>query len=109
MPKIPAILSEALNRSEGYCDLQMWEAARNATEDLPEELRIAPDAVAMRLNILMGMQEWQKASMLGMGLCERWPARVDFRLMTTQCLKNSGPAEDALEFMQSSPPAFWDH
>lgn len=32
---------------------------------------------------------------------------MDFRLMTVQCLKNSGPADDALEFMQSSPSAIW--
>lgn len=109
MPEIPATLSKALERSGGFCDLGMWEEAWEEIENLPDELRVQADATAQRLNILMGMQEWNKASYLGIGLCERFPDRMDFRLMTVQCLKNSGPADDALEFMQSSPPGIWDH
>lgn len=65
--------------------------------------------MAQRLNILMGMLEWNKAVYLGMGLCERFPERMDFCMMSTQCLKNSGPPDDALEFIQSSPPAVCKH
>lgn len=109
MPEIPATLSKALERCQGYCDLQMWEEAWEEIENLPDELRVQADSMSQRLNILMGLQEWNKAALLGVGLCERWPDRMDFRMMTTQCLKNSGPPDDALEFLQSSSPAVWDH
>jgi predicted Zn-dependent protease len=109
MPDIHPILAETLERCQGYYDLQMWEEAWEEIENLPDEVRVEPDAMAQRLNILMGMKEWNKAGYLGLGLSERFPDRMDFRMMTTQCLKNGGPPDDALEFIQSSPAAIWDH
>src|SRR5258707_1328850 len=80
------ILLNALAASEGYCELQMWQQAWNALEELPDHLRNTAEAVQARIPVLVGTGNWQKALILAGSVSSAFPHRPEvwFRLACAQ-------------------------
>lgn len=98
-PRNASALRTCLDRAEGYCGLGMWESAWNALDELPEELRAHPDVISRRLDVLIGLAHWEKASILGASLAKIMPGRADvwFRVACVQArLGDLGAAKEAI-------------
>ena len=76
------IFNRALEQTEGYCELHMWEKAWGVLDDLPDELRAYGEVLSLRLDVLMGLRHWLKAQILCESLIKNIPDRPDvwFRL-----------------------------
>jgi len=93
-------LLAALRESEGYCELQMWEAAWNVLEDLPSHLKVTGEVLERRVSILVGAGEMPKALMLAESLSTAIPdsPAVWFRLACVQAAVGDIPgAKTAVE------------
>jgi hypothetical protein len=61
-------LRDAQSQSEGYCELQMWERAWDALEDLPDHRGNTAEALQARVAVLLGSGEVEKALILAQSL-----------------------------------------
>jgi len=75
-------LKRKLDQTEGFCELGMWEHAWSALDDLPDDLRAHPDVISRRLDVLIGLMDWNKGLILATSLSKLMPQRADvwFRL-----------------------------
>lgn len=95
-----ASIHTALEAADGYLTLKMWEAAWNCIEDLPTELKNHPDALAVRLDVMVGMQEWEKGMYLGRGAVTMYPRRADLWLKLARLQAQHGEVEQARQAVQ---------
>lgn len=105
MTTLPSILQ----RSEGYCDLGMWQAALAELDSLPADLRSGPDVLWHELKIHVGRRDWQQAAGLGLRLCKTWPERTGFILETAFVLEQAGEVGGAISLLSSAPGHIWTH
>lgn len=103
-----SILTSVITRCQGYCELKMWEQAWEELEALPGELRIAAEVYEWRMRILMGLEENEKASYIGMGIVESLPSSQDYRLLTVECLMRLGQNQEALDLLKAGPDHLWE-
>lgn len=75
-----------IEQVEGFCELGMWQHAWDLLDDLPDELRVHPDVLSCRLDVLIGLKQWGKALILGKSLVRLMPkdASLWFRLACIQ-------------------------
>lgn len=66
----------------------MWEAAWEELEALPTELKQDLSVLTWRMQILMGMDEHEKASFIGLSLVQKFPEKLGLLLSTAECLIN---------------------
>jgi len=86
LKELATLLAGSLQRCEGYCELEMWEAAWDELEALPTELKADFEVFTWRMQILVGLDEHQKASFIGLTLVEHHPDKLGVLLLTIQCL-----------------------
>lgn len=53
--------ARTLNGARGYAELGMYQDAWDAVESLPPSLRLTPQAVAVRLLVLAGLEKWEES------------------------------------------------
>jgi len=95
VPDLAKLLASALQCCEGYTELGMWEAAWEELEALPSELKTDFGVLTWRMQILVGLNEHQKASFIGLTLVEHHPDKLGVLLLTADCLMTIKDHESA--------------
>lgn len=88
-------LMAAIEKTDGYLTLKMWEQARNILEDLPTHLKNHPDVLIRRIDVLTGSEHWTKALMLAEGTVVVYPQRAEVWLRLARLQAQAGLLEDA--------------
>jgi hypothetical protein len=100
-------LRSALTKCEGYCELSMWEQAANVLDDLADELRTCAEVYEFRLEICIGVRNWECAVILAESLASRFPHRPAawFRLACAQAqLGNVDAAKETVKVCSEIDP-----
>jgi predicted Zn-dependent protease len=91
----------------------MWNAAWETLEDLPSELKQDLGVLHWRIQIQMGMGEYEKASYIGLSLVEQFPEKLGILLATAECLIKTKDYEGACGLLRkgltklSENPDLW--
>lgn len=88
-------LRSALERCQGYCTLGMWEQAANVLDNLPDDLRTCAEVYECRLEICVGVKNWEHALILAESLVSRFPKRPGPRFRMACALAQLGNLDAA--------------
>ena len=86
---------------EGYTNLGLFENAQQLLEELPPKLKITKEIVSLQLAVLIGSEQFIKASYLAETLCIFEPDDVRKLLMVARLRYKSGQIKEALEWLMS--------
>jgi tetratricopeptide (TPR) repeat protein len=89
--------------AQGYCELGMFDEAIKELETLPEDVRVTPAAIELRVVILMQAKRWKTALTASRELCKRDPERPSGYIHAAYCLHELGRTEEAREFLLKGP------
>jgi cytochrome c-type biogenesis protein CcmH/NrfG len=88
-------LMAAIEKTDGYLTLKMWEQAWNILEDLPTHLKNHPDVLIRRIDALTGSEHWTKALILAERTVAVYPQRAEVWLRLARLQAQAGKLEDA--------------
>jgi len=94
-----------LAKTEGYIDLGMLDEAWKQLDSLPDELRDLPEAIEMRITILLDQKDTEDALRLCLDLCRKYPDNHAGFIQGAFCLHHMGLTEQAQQHLQSGPPS----
>lgn len=89
--------------AQGYCELDMFDAALAQIVAIPAELQDHPSVVEMRLVVLMQQRKWLPALRCGQKLCAVSPDNPCGFIHTAFVLHELGRTEEALRCLSSGP------
>lgn len=89
--------------AQGYCELGMFDQAIKELETLPEDVRVTPATIELRVVILMQAQRWKTALVASRDLCRRDPDRPTGYIHAAFCLHELGRTAEAREFLLKGP------
>jgi predicted Zn-dependent protease len=95
--------------AQGYFEIGMWNESWNELENMAAECQCHPSVLWLRLKILMGLKDWEKARILGESLCKLWPSRAEFVLDTAFVIEAIGQPEQAKAFLKGAHDQIWSH
>ncbi len=88
----------------GYVELGMFTEANEELENVPQDFKTHPVVLHGRVELLIAMKKWDDAVLLGHSLCELWPARHEFWILTAFCLHELKQTQKAKDTLLSAPP-----
>ncbi len=89
--------------AQGYCELGMFDEAIKELETLPEDVRVTPATIELRVVILMQAKRWKTALSASRDLCKRDPDRPTGYIHAAFCLHELGRTAEAREFLLKGP------
>jgi predicted Zn-dependent protease len=91
--------------AQGYSELGLPELALDELDLLPDDVRQSAIGVESRLSVLMQARRWKPALNVGRELCRLAPNKTAGYIHTAFCLHELGKSREALEVLNSGPPA----
>jgi tetratricopeptide (TPR) repeat protein len=88
----------------GYVELGMYLDAQEELESLPQEVKNHPMVLGARMLLLVELEMWQEAALIGGWLCQLCPANLEFHFKTASCLHQLKRIADAKELLMAAPP-----
>lgn len=96
-------LAPMLVPAEGFLEIGQHREAWEELEKLPDAARAHPDVLLLRMDILLAMERWEDAVVLGAGCCMNWRTHDAFFLRTADALMHLKDDENALVVLKSAP------
>jgi len=91
--------------AQGYSELKMFDDALAELAQLPEEARLDPGAMEMKVVILTQAQRWEDALASSLELCRLAPAEPGGFIHAAFCLHGLGRSAEAKETLLNGPPS----
>jgi predicted Zn-dependent protease len=101
----PEDFERHIRAARGYLELGMHEDALGELEGLPVDELDRPQAVEMRLAVLIGNRRWPEALVTARRLCSIEPEKPFGYIHAAFCLHEMGRTREAREFILAGPPA----
>ncbi len=103
--KIMENIARKILPAEGYYELNLFDEAWDALDQLADETQQEPVVVELRAMIRMGEERWDEALELAETLCETSPEHHTAFIHAAYCLHELGKTEEARNKLQDGPPA----
>ncbi len=94
---------EKMEAAHGFHELGMYDDAWTVLDDLPPEDKSHPLVVLLRLDILLGLEQWDDAVALGTGACRQWPVIDGFFFKTVTALIELHEYQKAKDLLLAGP------
>ena len=95
--------AKTLLAAQGYCELGMFDDALAELNALPAEAKSHPEAIEMRLAILMQARRWKSALTVSRELCRACPDKNVGYIHAAFCLHELGNTDEARSLLLSGP------
>lgn len=92
-----------LEKARGYIDLGMLDEAWVELESLPDEFSSRPEALEMRIIVLLDRKDFEKAREVAMSLSEMDPEHHAGYIQGAYALHSLDKTQEAIDFLQTGP------
>jgi tetratricopeptide (TPR) repeat protein len=99
---------DLLEPFDGYLALGMFMEANDELERMPNGFKAHPTVLTARLALLMEMERWEAAVILGRSLFKLWPDDTEFCIHTAYCLHELKQTAEAKQTLLDGPDALRD-
>jgi len=94
---------QKINAAVGYYNLGMVEESLGELNAIAESDRSRPEALALRVSVLMRMQSWEEAAQCGVALTRLLPGEPSPYLDVAFCLHELKHTREAREILLNGP------
>jgi tetratricopeptide (TPR) repeat protein len=99
---------QQIRAAEGYVELGMPAEALAHLNEIPVEDQDRPEALRMRIQIVLQIRDWQTALELSLRMCELFPLESYGFIHAGFCLHELGQTAKAKEKLLGGPPSLLD-
>jgi predicted Zn-dependent protease len=94
---------EHLIQARGYLELGLADEARDELDKIYGAKTDSPEAMALRIDILIALSNFDGAIAIGVGCCHKWRENCCFFLRTGDALIKAKDYEHALSVLKNAP------
>ena len=99
---------QQIRAAEGYAELGMPAEALAHLNEIPPEDQDRPEALRMRIQLVLQTRDWKTALELSLRMCELFPSESYGFIHAAFCLHESGRTAQAKERLLSGPSSLLD-
>jgi predicted Zn-dependent protease len=99
---------QQIRAAEGYAELGMPVEALAHLNEIPAEDQDRPEALRMRIQVVLQIRDWNTALELSLRMCELFPHESYGFIHAAFCLHEFGQSGQAKEKLLSGPPSLLD-
>jgi len=96
-------LDVLLDPARGYFELGLYEDAWMELDKLAPKETAHPQALLLRLEILLALHRWEDAIAMGVGCCKQWRKYDGFLLKTASAMMSYGDWHHAYGLLKNGP------
>jgi predicted Zn-dependent protease len=99
---------QQIRAAEGYAELGMPTEALAHLNEIPTKDQDRPEALRMRIQVVLQIRDWKTALELSLRMCELFPGESYGFIHAAFCMHEFGQTDQAKEKLLNGPPSLLD-